>query len=135
MFETASRQNPALEFHSSLQLRAALGLQAFASQLAAPGPGGLLLPPLEVTHFLVADTADFVAVQFNTPGTRMRAVGGLLDGEWLTMVLKRHTAVFVALQLAPRVSFRGVRLSVVGQAPNAFFRHGNASFQAWKCQL
>ena len=106
MFETASRQNPALEFHSSLQLRAALGLQAFASQLAAPGPGGLLLPPLEVTHFLVADTADFVAVQFNTPGTAVRAVGGLLDGEWLTCGSEAlPTAVLVALQLAPRVSF------------------------------
>ena len=55
------------------QLRAALGLQAFASQLAAPGPGGLLLPPLEVTHFLVADTADFVAVQFNTQGALLRS--------------------------------------------------------------
>lgn len=55
------------------QLRASLGLQSFTSQLAAPaGQGGLLVPPLEVTHFLVADTADFVAVQFNTQGEQGR---------------------------------------------------------------
>jgi hypothetical protein len=52
-----------------LQLRASLGLQPFTSQLPAPASsGGLQLPPLEVTHFLVADSADFLAVQFNTAG-------------------------------------------------------------------
>ena len=52
-----------------LQLRASLGLQPFTSQLAAPAAaGGLQLPPLEVTHFLVADSADFLAVQVNTAG-------------------------------------------------------------------
>lgn len=51
------------------QLRACLGLQPFSSQLAAPpARGGLLVPPLGLTHFLVADTADFVAVQFSTQG-------------------------------------------------------------------
>ena len=52
-----------------LQLRQSLGLQPFTMQLTAPADrGGAAVPPLELTHFLVADTSHFVAVQFNTAG-------------------------------------------------------------------
>ncbi|KAL4444145.1 hypothetical protein ABPG75_011882 [Micractinium tetrahymenae] len=52
---------------ASLALRASLGLQRFTSQLAPPaGAGGCAVAPLEVAHFLAADSADFVSVQFAT---------------------------------------------------------------------
>ncbi len=59
----------ALLFLFLLQLRASLGLQPFSSHLYHPclNPSSLL-PPLTVTHFLAADSADFVAVQFGTAG-------------------------------------------------------------------
>lgn len=53
---------------ASLALRASLGLQRFTSQLAAPGAAGAAVPPLEVTHLLAADSADFVSAQFATAG-------------------------------------------------------------------
>lgn len=51
---------------ASLALRACLGLQRYASQLAAGA--GAAVPPLEVSHFLAADSADFVSAQFSTAG-------------------------------------------------------------------
>jgi len=79
------------------QLRACLGLQPFTTHLAAaPDQGGLAVPALEVTHFLVADSADFVAVQFNTAGGRAAGLGGERRGVYvLGDVQTRHDKVLL----------------------------------------
>lgn len=55
---------------ATLALRACLGLQRFASQLSAGADAAV--PPLEVSHFLAADSADFVSAQFGTAGGARR---------------------------------------------------------------